>query len=413
MKRTAAYRFTADICFYYAILSIFPFLAPMHGPMALFAAASLAVSLAAVYVPWAPLRFVLALLPGLAFLTARPAFMLVFPALAWVYLILVLTAGRFSVWLEDYRRSYWVMLAACLLSMGGSILLCLIKPGFALILPGMYYGTAFLCLGVFAMRRLQMNAEMSLHWNLANGAAVIGVPLLAAGCSALLWQLLRLMLRLLKPVVDYLRPIVKRCIVWLVNTILPIDPDVPAPTPTPRPTLTPEEAAITEPGWATPTPRVDFGWEIDPALFEKARRVGVIALLVLLVLALLALILYRARRNRTRAGQETVFEETEEGRPSPRRKKAGSAGDASDARKIRSIYRKYMQAMRKQGVQIRKGSTSRDILNEAEQISLSPGARRLRELYLAARYGEGDAVTPQDVREAALCLRQVLDGRDR
>ena len=59
MKRTAAYRFTSDICFYYAILSIFPDFLPLQRPMALFAAASFAVSLAAVYIPWAPLRFVL------------------------------------------------------------------------------------------------------------------------------------------------------------------------------------------------------------------------------------------------------------------------------------------------------------------------------------------------------------------
>ena len=109
MKRTAAYRYASDICFFFSILSLFPSLRPLHGPMALFAAASLLVSLAAVYTPWAPLRLVLSLLPGLAFLHAELSFPLLFLAPAWLYLILTLTAGRFSIWLEGYRRSFRFM----------------------------------------------------------------------------------------------------------------------------------------------------------------------------------------------------------------------------------------------------------------------------------------------------------------
>ena len=135
MKRTAAYRYASDICFFFSILSLFPSLRPLHGPMALFTAASLAVSLAAVYTPWAPLRLVLALLPGLAFLQAKLSFPLVFPALAWLYLILVLTAGRFSIWLEGYRRSFRFMLYVCLFVVVSSILLNLIIPGVLLIQP--------------------------------------------------------------------------------------------------------------------------------------------------------------------------------------------------------------------------------------------------------------------------------------
>ena len=411
MKRTAAYRITSDICFYYAILSIFPPLLPLLRPMALFTAASLAVSLAALYVPWAPLRFVLSLLPGLAFLPVRPGFALVFPALGWLYLILMLTTGRFNVWLEDYRQSCRIMLAICLFSMVSNLLLNLIKPGFTLILPGMCYAMAFFCLNVFNLRRLQMNAEMNLRWNLINGAAVAGVPLLAAGSSLLLW----LVLLALKPAAVSLLPAVKSAVAWLINTILPINPDAPLPTPTPKPTLTPEEEAITEPGWVTPTPEIDLDWKMDPAMFEKARRIGIFALLVLLVIVLMILILYRVRRSRAKAEQEEFFyEETQEGGVFRKRKKTtGNAAESSNARQIRNPNRKHLQAMRKHGAHIRKDATSRELLDDPAQIILSPAAQRLRELYLAARYDDGDAVTFKDVQEADLCLRQILAGNPR
>lgn len=406
MKRTAAFRFASDICFYYAILSIFPSFLPLQRPMALFAAASLIVSLAAVYCPWAPLRFALSLLPGLAFLQARLCLPLAFPALAWLYLILVLTAGRFHIWLEGYRRSYWIMLWSCLFSMLSSVLLNLIKPGVTLILPAVYYAAAFLFLGVISLRRLQMNAEMDLRWNLINSAAAIGIPLLAAGCS---WLLCRLIL--LKPMWALIRSLLRRFIAWLINTLFPINPNVPEPTPTPSPSPTPiPEEAVMEPGWATPEPKINFDWQPDLELLEKAERIGVIALLALLVIVLGILILLHTRHNRAKPVQEEfLFEETGEGRLFRRRKKGGESSALSNARQIRRYYRRYLLLMQKRGLEIGKANTSREILDEAGQTGFSAPAERLRELYLKARYDDGDTVTREDVQEADACLQQILE----
>ncbi len=403
MKRTAAYRFTSDICFYYSVLSIFPFMLPLQESMALFTAASFAVSLAAVYCPWAPLRFLIALLPGLAFLRAPLSYLLVFPALAWLYLILVLTAGRFHIWLDDYRHSFWIMLWLCFFSMVSGVLLNTISPGLTVLLPGMVYATAFLWLGVFAMRRLQINAAMGLPWNLANGAAVIGVPLLAAGFALLLWRLLGLF----APVFRFLSPYLRSFLAWLVNTIFPGNPDAPPPTPTPEATLSPAEKEIVKPGLETPTPTVSNNWELDPAMLEKLTRIGIGVLIVLLVLILVIVILLMARRSRSKAVQEEFFfEETEDDEPVQRRK-AGKTAPLTNAGKLRNVYRQYMKLMRGKGVVIRKGSTSREILSEAELLNFSPDARRLRELYLKARYDDPDSVTREEVQEAALCLRRV------
>ena len=106
MKRTTAFRITADLCFYFSILNIFPALRPWQLPMLLFTAAAFLVTLLAVYCPYAPLRFLLSLLPGLCFLLAPLDFLLFFPGLAWIYLILMLSFGRFGMFLDDYRRIY-------------------------------------------------------------------------------------------------------------------------------------------------------------------------------------------------------------------------------------------------------------------------------------------------------------------
>lgn len=409
MKRSAAWRLCSDICFYFAILSLFPSLLPLHGPMALFAAASLLVSLAAVYTPWAPLRLVLSLLPGLAFLHAELSFPLFFLAPAWLYLILTLTAGRFSIWLEGYRRSFRFMLYVCLFVVVSSILLNLIIPGVLLIQPSVCYATAFLCLGVLAMRRMQMNAEMSLGWNLVNGVTVVGVPLLAAGVSLLLWQLLLW----LKPLGLRLLPQIRRFLAWLVNTVNALilgDTEVPIPTETPQPTLTPAEEAITEPGWAEPTPNIALDWQPDPALFERARRIGVWLLLILLLVGLLLLVLLRVRRNRARPSEEEFsYEETGPGEIVRKKRKGGRADAPSKAAEVRICYRKYMLLMRRRGVEIRKASTSREILDETGELSTLPAALRLRELYLKARYDDGRVVTEEDVLEALRCLEEIRE----
>lgn len=408
MKRTAAFRFTSDICFFYAILSYFPAMLPLQESMALFAAAAFAVSLAAVYCPWAPLRFLLALLPGLAFLRAELGFLLILPAMAWLYLILVLTAGRFQIWLEEYRRSYRIMLKLFLLSFGLSVMLNMLSRGILVFLPGMAYALAFLCLGAIAMRRMQMNSDMSLRWNLANGAVVVGVPLLAIGVSLGLG----LLPRSLKSFFAALSHLFAVLVSSLINWLLKVAPDVPVPTRRPFQSPSPEETeqlqefddSIDPEGWS---------WELDPTLVERLARIGVCVLFALLVLALVILILRRVRYNRVKSGEEELlFEEAEKGSPL-RRRKAEKLRASSNARRIRLLYQEYMELMRDKGIKIQKYNTSREILDEAELFCVSPEARRLRELYLAARYGNAGSVTGEDVREADLCLQKIREDMPR
>ena len=65
------------------------------------------------------------------------------------------------------------------------------------------------------------------------------------------------------------------------------------------------------------------------------------------------------------------------------------------------------------GVSVGKTDTSQEVLERAEKQRRSEDARRLRELYIAARYGDPDAVTRGQVEEAQACLERIVNEHPR
>lgn len=406
MKRTAAYRITADLCFYFSILSIFPALRPWQTPMALFAAACLVVSLIAVHCPYRVVRLLLALLPGLCFLRAELSPLLVFPAFGWLYLILVLTIGRFGMWVDEYRKAFRLMLVVCLCSLAASVAHSTVYRGSVISYPSMFYALAFLCLGVMAMRGMQMNANMDLRWRLSNALTVIGMPLLAVGGSLLIY----LLLRSLKPVVSYIFRPIGLFVLWLFNLLFPGEYEAPLPTPTPVASPLPTPAFIEEATGHGNMVMDDMAdnFKLGSVLLEKAAAVGGYVVLALLLLAAVFFIVRYARRNRLDSEKDYyVYDETEDGAAPKKRRAKKEAAPSAPAQQIRRIYRDYLELMDKNGIRIQKDSTSLEILDEAARVSLSPAAQRLRELYLKARYADGSGVTREDAQEAARCLKEI------
>lgn len=52
--------------------------------------------------------------------------------------------------------------------------------------------------------------------------------------------------------------------------------------------------------------------------------------------------------------------------------------------------------------------TSAEILENDREMSESADALRLRELYLAARYGDPSSVTREQVQQAQACLERII-----
>ncbi len=408
MKRTTAFRITADLCFYFCVLSIFPALRPWQLPMLLFTAAAFLVTLLAVYCPYALLRFLLSLLPGLCFLLAPVKFPLFFPGLAWLYLILVLSFGRFGMFLDDYRRIYRIMLIVCLCSLAANIAHSAVYRGDVISYYSIGYALAFLFFGMLAMREMQMNAKMGLSWRLMNAATVIGVPALAIGASVLLFYILRT----IEPVVSYLFRPIGTFLMMLFSRLFPGSYEDALPTPKPSATPLPTPAIFENPaseGQSVLEENINADF-LRPETLDKAAQIGGYAVLVALVLLAVYVVFRYARMSRVVSEtDEYLYEESEEALPKRKRRTARTAPVSGNAQQIRRIYKKYLELMRENGVRIQKDSTSREILEEAELVNLSPSAARLRELYLKARYGEDGAVSREDVQEAQRCLQEIRE----
>jgi hypothetical protein len=317
----------------------------------------------------------------------------------------MVTSGRFHIPLESYRRAFRIEFAAWISLLVACLLLDVASGEKRDALPAMLFALAFLFLGVLAMRRMQMNADVDFRWNVANGAVVAGIPLAAVGCSAALYGLLRL----LRPLLGMITPFLARVISWLLVVLFRPRPEMlPDEEEEDQYALTEEESQSWKPYENRPNEYEEI-WEPDPAAVEKAARILTWVLIALALAIAVFLIVRLVRRNRAKADLEAyLYEETADARPA-RRRKAEADTDVSNERRIRRIYRAYMMLMQKRGIRVRKDTTSGEILYEEELCGYSPDARRLRELYLKARYADGDSITEADAEEAELCLRKIRE----
>ena len=84
MKQTSVLRVTAEICFYYSVLSVIDVFQTWRIPMAVFAAACLLVGLVIVRCSSPAARILLAVLPVLCFLAGPFRLPMILPLLAWL-----------------------------------------------------------------------------------------------------------------------------------------------------------------------------------------------------------------------------------------------------------------------------------------------------------------------------------------
>ena len=215
MKYTAALRVTGEICFYFSILSLFAAFRPWLIPMAAFAAACLAVALIAVRLRSAPVRALLALLPGVCFLFTPWSLLLIFPGLAWLYFIAYLGLGRFGIALYDYRGAFRWMLIISAFVLAGQAINSMLFHGAAISYVSLAFLGVFVLLSVAALRGMQMGAPMDRRWHAANVLTVAGSLIAAVGISLGLYLLYRHSV----PLIFVLLSPLKRFLAWLFGLI--------------------------------------------------------------------------------------------------------------------------------------------------------------------------------------------------
>ena len=78
---------------------------------------------------------------------------------------------------------------------------------------------------------------------------------------------------------------------------------------------------------------------------------------------------------------------------------------------MRKIYREYLYYLSGKGVSLTTGSTTTDVLDESRAVSDSQSNDRLREIYLKARYGSSETVTPEEVAFARKMLEEIRENK--
>lgn len=400
MKRTAPLRITADLCFYFSILCISRKLSPWTTSMVIFTALAFVCAVLAIRMEAWPLRLLLGLLPGAAFYFAPFGLLLFFPALAWLYFLLIVTLGGFHEGLYEYRARYRIMLIAGLFFLAAHLANMAIYRGLMLSPEGLVFLFLFMTLGVIALRQMQMGALMDPKWRLSNAATVFVVPLLAIGLAFLLFWLVRASLPVWKAV---LTPIANG-IVWFIMLF-----------------YRPEEAAVTvetpAPSSTPPPPLVNGGIQTGKGQFMEDKTIGEILprlfsgdvitplayiLAALLFFGALWLIWSLVRRGAAREQQELCYEDADLPGAPQRLLRRRSAAERSNARRVRRLYRDYLTLQRRRGSEVRRDSTSQDVLS---QTAGGEADETLRRIYIAARYrGE---ISDGDVREAERCLEEI------
>ena len=408
MKLTFVFRIAAEICFYFSVLHAATLANAFTLPMALFAAACLLLGLVIVRISNPVIRGVLALLPGLCFLIAPFTWLLILPVFAWIYYILVMVMGHYAIPLEEYRKAFIFMLSVSLFFVAANIANSTLMRNQVISAESLVYALVFLILGIFVMRRLRMGAQMDMRWQLRNVLSVVGIPLLAIGAALAVFLLLRFSTYALGAV---LAPI-GRFFIWLFHQLFPTGNS-------PIDEMTLEEAmqpfsvaqpvSLEESGSVSEEMR---GLEISnpyELLIERAATIGGWILLGILLVIVLLLIWHHARKNEAKADEELMYEEYESAPAKGRKRRKNRLPLlAGNARQLRRIYKTYLEYRRDKGVAVYPSDTSADVLKRDLQLGESADAVRLRELYLAARYGNPSEVTRGQVQEAQACLERIV-----
>ena len=408
MKLTFVFRIAAEICFYFSVLHAATLANAFTLPMALFAAACLLLGLVIVRINNPVIRGVLALLPGLCFLLAPFTWLLILPVFAWIYYILVMVLGHYAIPLEEYRKAFIFMLSISLFFVAANIANSTLMRNQVISAESLVYALVFLILGIFVMRRLRMGAQMDMRWQVRNVLSVVGIPLLAIGASLAVFLLLRFSTYALGAI---LAP-VGRFFIWLFHQLFPTGNS-------PIDEMTLEEAmqpfsvaqpvALEESGSVSEEMRAIEITNFNELLIERAATIGGWILLGILLVIVLLLIWHHARKNEAKADEELMYEEYES-TPAKGRKRRKNRLPllAGSARQLRRIYKTYLEYRRDKGVAVYPSDTSADVLKRDLQLGESADAVRLRELYLAARYGNPSEVTRGQVQEAQACLERIV-----
>ena len=427
-RQYAPLRICADICFYFFVVSLFSFsvlytvsdetgvhgvvtnlIEPWSLQLAVFVAVCFVLGLLITHIDSAALRFVLSLLPGLTFLMSPFQPIMLIHVAAWVYFIIVMTIGSFEVHLDVYHRRAGVMLFVTLI-----LALCLIIFHFgtdawyyAKLFGGEVYGLLFFVLCVLSLRGMRASLGAPKKMKLLDTAYVVALP-------ALLLSVIFL-LRSMVPMVTFLFSLLSRFLI-LLSRIFPHKemPDLFHQSEEADVNKNVQEEPLLIPPAGDNSPGEEMMSGEDPH-FRISPQIAFLLMIVFLAAVLVFIAIWLIRRKQKRSDKPRLARESIERTPFETllRRSFGDSVLPANVRQIRKIYRSYLGHIRSLRMRISPSDTSEDVLAFSTKYLDMPENKQLRELYIAARYGDPDAVTFKQVGEARRCLGAIEAAKSR
>ena len=421
-RQYAPLRVCADICFYFyaiAVLSItvnttssdgtavhgaaINLIAPWSLQLLVFFLACFALGFIIVRIERPVPRFILSLLPGLSFLMSPFQPILLMHAAAWVYYIIYMTIGSFEVFLDVYRRRARIMLIIAFLLSCGLIVFHFATDDWHRnqFFGGEEYGLLFFALSVLSLRGMRLSLGAPKKLRAMDSAFVVALPVLLIAAFFILSGAVPVMTAVLK--------LLTRFLIWLYRLFFP-ERELPKALEEMEESINEAEDVDpplkpSEKGYIPPVK--PMGGE-DPHLHLSAR--AWFCILIVALVAALVIITVKLLRNKPkssdkpRLARERIEKGVYEG---VLRRKSGETALPANVRQIRKIYRSYLDRIRSLRMKVSPSDTSQDVLDLSSEVFEMPENRTLRELYIAARYGDPKSVTSEQVAEAKHCLSVI------
>ena len=421
-RQYAPMRVCADICFYFYTVSLFSFsvlytasdemgingvvtnlIAPWSLQLAILVAACFVIGYVIIFVGNAALRFLLSLLPGLSFLMSPFQPILLIHAAAWVYFVVIMTIGNFEVFLDVYRRRARIMLFAAMM-----LTFCLIIFHFGTddwygkrLFGGEIYGLLFFILSVLSLRGMRLSLGAPKAMRVLDGAYVVVLPFLLVAAFFLL--------RSIVPTVTFLFKMLTRFLVWLKRTLFPgeetLDIFHPSEEEDINKVLMEKDNSLVLPPGNDQSPGEELASGED-LHFHLPVRAGFLIMIAFLAAVLILITIKLIRNKQKKQEKPKLAREHIERKPFEGllRRRSGEAALPPNVRQVRKIYRTYLDHVRSLRLRISPSDTSKDVLDSSSAYLDMPENRTLRELYIAARYGDPNTVTSEQAAEAKRCL---------
>ncbi|WP_029233120.1 hypothetical protein [Butyrivibrio sp. VCB2006] len=393
----------------FLLLFTFAALIPSFGKSWVFIAAVLALSFVSTYllqsIPYVmPLRVLCALLPALGLLIARNLVEIIITSVIILFYLLIVVEEKIEMHYDDYK--FWYAIPAV------PVIVTIVVRAFywPVISTSSVCGLLYLILGVLVLRRKRIGSRATAEIKMVNLAEMAGVLTLDVVVCFIIHTVVMAakdyIVLLFTPIAMIFHFPAYIISVLSDELYLWMRPDYKHEGNTKETAV--EFGTGAHDSGIVPTFNGKTGDEL------AAMIIG--AILVISVVILLVWLLYGFWKMLRDMGTETAGKDEIEGgqkeqfrfKLSKRRKrKRGFA--ATNNEKIRLIYTDYLFFMKACGIDIKRQSTSEEVLADSLEIVDREKAEQLRDLYLRARYNDAAELSDEEVQKAQKLYNYITE----